>query len=386
MKKNYTLIGLFVLCAVLMISAGVNGQPAADVQWEDHFDDAAQDYLLNNVGWLRYSDDDGLVGQQLYQTDDQKAFLKSGVFNAIVGAGIIETNGVAFINPEDMDATEAQMIEQSEFLDPNQEITFNVNFKKISLVDGGAYTTGTFFLLGARIQTRDDDAYPDPTVDSTYALIIAPLANMTAIVKFAGELNVLNPAAWTWLTPQSTDFEYDLGVTYWVKFRLEGAELKAKVWEGEESDEEDEWLLEATDPEPRVNGVFLEFGLLGDPIEDGDEMILDDVVVKFIEGAGVESDINTVKEFALADNYPNPFNPSTTIEYSLEKAGNVSLNVYSVTGKLVQTLVNAYQPAGSHSVMFNGADADGNTLPSGVYFYTLKNDAQTITKKMILAK
>jgi len=91
-------------------------------------------------------------------------------------------------------------------------------------------------------------------------------------------------------------------------------------------------------------------------------------------------------EFALADNYPNPFNPQTTIEYSLEKASQVTVDIYSITGRRVQTLVNAYQTAGTHSVLFNGVDNSGSPLPSGIYFYTLTSGEQSITKKMILAK
>lgn len=387
MKKNYSLMYLLVLFAFAGFLATANAQVAGDVMWEDHFDDAENDFLLNNVGWLYFGESDGLVGQTVMQTDDQKAFLKAGVFSSVIGAALIESNGVDYIDPSDMDATEARIIEQKDFNDPNQMLTFNVNFKKISVVDGGQYAMGTFFICGFRLQAGSGDAYPDPTADSTYALFIAPLANITAIVKFAGDLVVLDPTAWTWLTPQSTDFEYDIGVPYWVKIYANEADLKAKVWEGDKTDEPDEWLLETTDPDPWVAGTFTEFALLGDPVTngtdpDGDEMILDDVVVNFLEGAGVAGHISSSPtQFALANNYPNPFNPQTTIEYSLEKAGQVAVNVYSVTGELVKTLVNAYQSAGSHTAVFSGA-----ALPSGIYFYTLTSGSQTITKKMILAK
>ena len=390
MKKNYSLFSFFMLCGVLMISVNVSAQVIGDVQWDDQFDDPVDDFLLVDVGWLYFGPNDDLVGQVVMQTEDEKAFLKAGVFSSVVGAALIETNGVDFVDPTDMDATEARIVDQSEYLDPNQVVTFNVNFKKISLVEGGQYEMGTFFICGARLNAASE--YPDPTVDSTIVLFIAPLANLTGIAKFSGELNVLNPAAWTWLTPQSTDFEYDIGVTYWVKFYLNGAELKAKVWEGDETDEPDEWLLETTDPDPWLEGRFLEFALLGDPVTsgtepDGDEMILDDVVVYYIDDTAVEADIKTSPiEFSLADNYPNPFNPSTTIEYSLQKGGYVAVDVYSVTGQLVQTLVNGYQAPGMHSVAFNGIDANGRVLPSGIYFCTLANDAQSITNKMILTK
>ncbi len=390
MKKNYSLIYLIVLFAFGLFLSTAGAQTVGEVMWEDHFDDAEQDYLLNNVGWLYFGEDDDLVGQVVMQTEDQKAYLKAGVFSSVIGAALIETNGVEYIDPTDMDATEARIIEQSDYIDPNQVITFNVNFKKMTIVDGGQYPMGTFFICGARMQAGEGDAYPDPTEDSTYVVYISPLTNTTGIARFAGELVVLNPQAWTWLG-QSTDFEYDLSVPYWVKFYMYNADFKVKVWEGDLTDEPDEWLIEATDPEARVNGTFVEFALLGDPVTsgsepDGDEMILDDVVVNFFEGSGVAENGAAPAGFTLADNYPNPFNPQTTIEYSLQKADHVTMNVYSLDGRLVQTLVDGVQSAGSHSVIFNGVDNAGNVLPSGVYFYSLTSGSQTITKKMVLAK
>ena len=84
-------------------------------------------------------------------------------------------------------------------------------------------------------------------------------------------------------------------------------------------------------------------------------------------------------------NYPNPFNPVTTINYSLKSSGNVILTVYDIAGKQVDCLVNKIQNKGEHSVKF-----DANNLASGIYFYTLIfNDGikkYTETKKMILTK
>ena len=86
-------------------------------------------------------------------------------------------------------------------------------------------------------------------------------------------------------------------------------------------------------------------------------------------------------EFRLEQNYPNPFNPTTNISYSIPEAANVSLKVYNSLGQEVVTLVNGYQTAQSYNVAFNASD-----LASGVYFYTLKVDNFTQSKKMILIK
>jgi hypothetical protein len=89
----------------------------------------------------------------------------------------------------------------------------------------------------------------------------------------------------------------------------------------------------------------------------------------------------TVSTFALEQNYPNPFNPTTNISYSLAKASQVTLTVYNLVGAQVATLVNEVQPAGQHVATF-----DASNLTSGVYFYTLSADGQTLTNKMMLMK
>jgi len=85
--------------------------------------------------------------------------------------------------------------------------------------------------------------------------------------------------------------------------------------------------------------------------------------------------------FELEENYPNPFNPSTTIGFSIPTSGMVELTVYDITGRAVRTLQNGYLPAGSHQVTFAGSD-----LASGAYFYALKSQGFQDVKKMLLVK
>jgi len=86
-------------------------------------------------------------------------------------------------------------------------------------------------------------------------------------------------------------------------------------------------------------------------------------------------------KFNLNQNYPNPFNPSTTIEYSIQKSGNVSLKVYDMIGNEVANLVSENQEAGNYSLEFNA-----DNLPSGIYVYRLISGNFTDTKKLILLK
>ncbi len=92
-------------------------------------------------------------------------------------------------------------------------------------------------------------------------------------------------------------------------------------------------------------------------------------------------DESNITGFSLDQNYPNPFNPSTTISFSLPFSSNISLHLYDANGKEVGVIKEAYYTPGSHSVK-----VDMNHLSSGVYFYRLKTDKFTITKKMILEK
>lgn len=87
------------------------------------------------------------------------------------------------------------------------------------------------------------------------------------------------------------------------------------------------------------------------------------------------------EDFNLFSNYPNPFNPSTKISYSLNKEGLVILNVFSVTGQLVKQLVSSNQKPGIYNIDFK---SDG--LSSGVYLVALKFNGKTITQKMVIAK
>jgi hypothetical protein len=86
-------------------------------------------------------------------------------------------------------------------------------------------------------------------------------------------------------------------------------------------------------------------------------------------------------EFRLDQNYPNPFNPSTTIKYSIPSAEFVTLKVFDILGNEVTTLVNNKKAAGNYQVEFNA-----ETLPSGVYYYTLVTESFVQTKKMMLVK
>jgi hypothetical protein len=93
---------------------------------------------------------------------------------------------------------------------------------------------------------------------------------------------------------------------------------------------------------------------------------------------------NTLK-FSL-ENYPNPFNPTTTIFYTQPQAGSVSLEIFNIKGQKVRTLVNSHQASGSYQAVWNGRDDAGRQAASGIYFYKLQTPGYTTMKKMLLLK
>ncbi len=88
----------------------------------------------------------------------------------------------------------------------------------------------------------------------------------------------------------------------------------------------------------------------------------------------------------LYPNYPNPFNPSTTISFDLPNDSRVELSIYNIKGQKVATLINENKLKGTHSVTWNGKDAKNKSVSSGIYFSNLKTASQIITQKMIMLK
>ena len=88
----------------------------------------------------------------------------------------------------------------------------------------------------------------------------------------------------------------------------------------------------------------------------------------------------------LEGNYPNPFNPSTTIRFAVKEPGQVTINIYNNKGQLVKTLVNESTKAGVHSVVWNGTDNSGKPVSSGIYLYRMQTAGLSQTRKMMLMK
>ncbi len=130
-----------------------------------------------------------------------------------------------------------------------------------------------------------------------------------------------------------------------------------------------------------VNGDYYDAGVKA-IYDDGTSELVEINFLAEITGAGNILPLVT----KLTGNYPNPFNPTTTISFSTKEAGHVSINIYNMKGQLVKTLINENLEEDYHDVIWNGKDNSNKTVSSGIYFYKMKSGNYTATKKMILMK
>jgi len=85
-------------------------------------------------------------------------------------------------------------------------------------------------------------------------------------------------------------------------------------------------------------------------------------------------------------NYPNPFNPSTTIRFNLKETHPVKVEIFNAKGQLVRELLNEAKTAGEYDVLWNGTDNNGRSVASGIYLYKIQAGKYSNTKKMMLMK
>lgn len=152
--------------------------------------------------------------------------------------------------------------------------------------------------------------------------------------------------------------------------------------------------------EARSNGFGNSLSIAGDVNNDGYSELIIGAPYHFAVGSNMgrayiysskedSSDPTTdniEKEYKLYHNYPNPFNPKTTISFSLPVQSHVELKIYTITGQEIATLVNEHKLAGIHSVEWNSNNKSGNTVPSGLYLYCIKAGNFVKTYKMIFLK
>lgn len=372
-----------ILVAILALMTCFIGSSNAQLLWQDNFNDTATDpFGLVNVGWLRFDATVGLVGSSVAQVDSELV-VTSGNFAGIASIGIIQSNGMPFVDPTDTTATKAAILTDPPIGSPNVTITFQVNFVNVT-------NPLSYFALIARQDITDStETFPNPDVREDtpgYPLFISPAGGVVRLGKYGGApLQGLAPESWTYFGESAFTFTPD--TYYWCKYSLDEGNIFVKFWEGERENEPRSWLIAGTDPSPRVTGTYLTIAYAGSVADSGTVFKLDNITV---EGNAVGTSVDepglltAPTEFSLHQNYPNPFNPSTTIQYDLLEESEVTLKIYDGLGKEISVLVQEKQSAGNKSVVWNGLNQRGQRVPSGVYIYKLHAGDQTLTKKMLL--
>jgi hypothetical protein len=112
------------------------------------------------------------------------------------------------------------------------------------------------------------------------------------------------------------------------------------------------------------------------------------IQIPMFETVDVEDYEIPKSEFLISNltSFPNPFNPTTTINYSLKENSKVSLEIYNIKGQKVKQLVSDQLSAGEHSIIWDGRDSNSNRVGSGIYFYKISVGKETAMKKMLLLK
>ena len=170
----------------------------------------------------------------------------------------------------------------------------------------------------------------------------------------------------------------------YLSFLIDGIEQER--WDGEVAWSEDSYPVSAG-----VHTFEWKYSKDGYENSGQDCAWIDYIIFPPLEPEVSTDDMSVIPStIKLYGNYPNPFNPSTTITYRLNKDSKVTLEIYNIKGQKVKTLVDKQQSAGYHTVMWNGKDNSGKAAASGLYFYKMTSEGNsgdyTSTKKMILLK
>jgi hypothetical protein len=140
-------------------------------------------------------------------------------------------------------------------------------------------------------------------------------------------------------------------------------------------------------PEGTIEGsFFITMGSPADSLQSPCGQLIGANPVLCLPPIGAGDTYDVPEQTALAQNVPNPFNPTTAIQFDVAHAGHVALEVYDVQGRLVRTLVDEHMTASRRSVVWNGVDNRGHPVTSGVYFARLQVGNLVETRKMVMLK
>ena len=157
------------------------------------------------------------------------------------------------------------------------------------------------------------------------------------------------------------------------------------------------WATSTTDDGPKDiwNPIYwtspdCKWNPQGQPTVENQVWAFDEVIFCLNEGTGVAGVDGKVKNipltYKLDNNYPNPFNPTTTIKYGIPVSNDVKISIFNSIGQQIRTLVDQVQSAGTYEAIWDGRNDAGQVVPSGMYFYKMQSSRFVEMRKMILMK
>jgi len=350
----------------------LNDYPAEDTWWE-YDREGAFDIVITEAVLITKL----VIESPIYFTPTQNCFGEFYDTPLVYTVKLYEDTGNGMPQQVHVDSTQTIPVMQNEF----QEYS-------AVLEDPFALTEGTFWISVAAYLPHDP-AFPSQPGGSPWG----------ADIDFQRTTDLHNSTAMTWRMPyyngpEWTMLDSDLEA-YVVGRLLEPSERSVESYDvyrllTDDIQNPEEWVeivlnipetytMDDNIPEADIYryAVIANF-----PNNQSEAAISPEYYIEPFSSAGIELPLVT----ALYGNYPNPFNPETTIKFSIKEESDVKMSIFNMKGQKVKTVKLEMLPVGQHSIVWQGKDNSGKSVASGVYFYKMETKNYKSTKKMILLK
>jgi hypothetical protein len=237
--------------------------------------------------------------------------------------------------------------------------------------------------------------FPIPSDTTSFSLSVAPTQDApTAFEWVSSAIDTIN------ITKDNTEITYDLqwgestdadGDTIdYLLYAQIGVYPAEEVYDTTSTSVQityEEFLENVFEPFPMLSGVTVKFSVSATDGIDTVKVTGDDRVVYVNRYEYLSTEMEGIPtEFALHENYPNPFNPTTTLRFDLPEVSSINLTIYNMLGQRVRTFNMNDTPAGYHSIKWNATNDYGDPVGAGVYLYQLQTKDFVKTRKMVLLK
>lgn len=358
------------------------------------------------AGLVRNPQNQGIAGATVVCGTVTATTNASGAYVMTVGAGTVNVTASA---PGYNAVTQTGIVVVT---GQTTTVNFTLPVSQIALQDGfESYTNFTLdFAPWTLVDVDMSTTYgmTGITWENAYAamayMIFNPSATVPAVTDLAPHGGAKMAASFASTTPPNNDWMITPlvagggNIKFWARSYVDtyGLErFKVGVSSGSTNPNDFTIISGANYVQAPVDWTQFEYDLAayaGQQIRIGIQCLSNDAFIFLVDDVeimgGTDATDPTVPSVVtnLYGNYPNPFNPETTIRYSVAEDGPVTIDVFNSRGQLVKTLVNDSKAAGNHSVVWDGRDNNGSSVSSGIYYYKMYAGKYSSTRKMILMK